>query len=70
MMGNVKIEAFPFYIACREGHIALLDWMLSHDLPLSEMTRTGKWYEIKDDINAECLVGIRCTMGTVDNSGV
>lgn len=35
--------AFPFYAACASGNVEVLDWLLLHGMPTSEMTRTGKW---------------------------
>lgn len=31
----------PFIAACAGGHTHVLDWLVSHGMPLSEITRSG-----------------------------
>lgn len=38
-IGTPNDSTTPFYIACQRGEVAVLDWLVSHGLPSSEMTR-------------------------------
>lgn len=52
----------PFYAACCYGHVAVLDWLLAHGLPASEMTRAGKCAQyLKPCMLVYCIYGSQVT---------
>lgn len=40
-MGIDDNETSPFIVACSQGHIGVLNWLLSHGMPASELTHAG-----------------------------
>lgn len=61
MMNIVTEGKSPFWIACYFGHIDVLEWMLSHGVPSSEITRASMCsinedYAMMNDKNHERMV--------------
>lgn len=54
MVVIVKDGWTPSYIACLSGNVAVLDWMVSHGLPSSEITRASKRYILMVDSFMNC----------------
>lgn len=45
MYGVDKADVSPFHMACSQGHVSIMEWLVDHGIPTQEILRTSKiWF--------------------------